>query len=162
MTGPGLRAFDQAAAADLSLSLMKDTNRLGEMVRSRRRVLALTQRSLAQKLGIQPSFVAFIENGRRRPSLRLIARLADTLGVDRQSLLLLAYPEAKEFITEATPEPRKTSASWRRFVENRELLRCYGVSDGELRVLESLELVGTVHSAKEFLAILMLIRDIPC
>jgi hypothetical protein len=32
---------------------------------------------------------------------------------------------------------------------------------GELRVLENLSLLGTVRSAKEFLAILMLIRDIP-
>jgi len=141
---------------------MKNTNRLGETVRAHREALGLTQRSLAQKLGVEGSHIAFIESGRRKPSLRLVARLADILGVDRQNLLILAHPEAKELIAEPKAEKgRRTSASWQRFIENRELLLRYNVTDRELRALEGLNLLGTVHSAKEFLAILTLIRDIP-
>jgi len=55
----------------------------------------------------------------------------------------------------------KTSPSWQRFIKNRELLNRYKVTDRELRTLEHLSLLGTVVSAKEFLAILTLIRDIP-
>jgi transcriptional regulator with XRE-family HTH domain len=141
---------------------MKNTNQLGERVRSRREGLGLTQRSLAEKLGVEASHVAFIETGRRKPSLRLVARLADTLGLDRQTLLILAHPEAKELIADANREKeQKGSPSWRRFIENHELLARYNVTDRELRALENLSLLGTVRSAKEFLAILTLIRDIP-
>jgi hypothetical protein len=55
----------------------------------------------------------------------------------------------------------KTSPSWRRFIENRELLTRYNVTDRELHILEHLSFLGTTLSAKEFLAILTLIRDIP-
>jgi transcriptional regulator with XRE-family HTH domain len=110
----------------------------------------------------EASHVAFIESERRKPSLKLVARIADILGVDRQKLLLLAHPEAKELLAEPTREkPHKSSPSWRRFVANQELLRRYNVTDRELAALESLNLLETVNSAKEFLAILTLIRDIP-
>jgi len=139
---------------------MKNTNQLGEVVRSHREGLGLTQRSLAQS--VQASHVAFIESGRRKPSLKLVARLADTLGLDRQTLLVLAHPEARALVGEAKAEtPGKTAPSWQRFIKSRELLTRYHVTDRELRALEHLSLLGTVHSAKEFLAILTLIRDIP-
>ena len=62
------------------------TNQVGETVKSRREGLGWTQRSLAEKLGVEASHIAFIESGRRKPSLKLIARLADALGIDRQRL----------------------------------------------------------------------------
>jgi len=141
---------------------MKNANRLGQTVKSRREFLGLTQRLLAEKLGVEASHVAFIESGHRKPSLRLVASMADILGVDRQRFLILAHPEAEELIVGAKAEKRqKTSSSWRRFIENAQLLALYHVTDRELRALEGLSLLGTVDSAKEFLAILTLIRDIP-
>jgi transcriptional regulator with XRE-family HTH domain len=141
---------------------MRKSNQLGETVRRQRQALGFTQRTLAQRLGVEASHVAFIESGRRKPSLKLVARLADVLGLDRQDLLIQAHPEAKELIAEAKPEERrKTSPSWQRFIENKQLLVRYNVTDRELRALEGLSFLGTVHSAKEFLAILTLIRDIP-
>jgi len=111
---------------------------------------------------VEASHVAFIESGRRKPSLKLVAKLADTLGLDRQELLVVAHPEAKALIAEAKPEIRKKAASsWYRFIQNQELLARCGVTDRELHALEHLSFLGTVHSAKEFLAVLKLIRDIP-
>src|SRR5215472_13670924 len=118
---------------------MRKSNPLGETVRRHREALGLTQRTLAQKLGVEPSHVAFIESGRRKPSLKLVARLADMLGVDRQKFLILAHPEAGELIPNATPaKPQKTSPSWQRFIENEGLLRRYNVTNRELRALEGL------------------------
>jgi len=142
--------------------MKRTTTKRGEFLKARRAALGLTQRSLAQKLGVEASHVAFIESGRRKPSLRLVAKIADTLGLDRQQLLILAHPEAKALIaaTKSTP-PKKTAPSWQRFIKNHELLARYHVTDRELHALENLSLLGTVHAAKEFLAILTLIRDIP-
>jgi transcriptional regulator with XRE-family HTH domain len=139
-----------------------NANQLGTLLKARREGLRLTQRSLAEKLGVEASHVAFIESGRRKPSLKLVGKIADTLGLDRQELLVVAHPEAKALIAEAKPEIRKkATSSWRRFITNQKLLARYGVTDRELHALEHLSLLGTVHSAKEFLAILTLIRDIP-
>jgi transcriptional regulator with XRE-family HTH domain len=141
---------------------MEDHNQFGKIVRSRRLAVGLTQRSLAQKLGVEASHVAFFESGRRKPSLKLLGRLADLLGLDRQKLFLLAHPEAQGLIADAPPEnARKSSPSWQRFIDNHELLARYHITDRELRTLEGLHLLGSVHSAKEYLAILMLLRDIP-
>src|ERR1700758_184620 len=113
---------------------MKRAKNLGEFLKARREGLGLTQRSLAEKLGVEASHVAFMESGRRKPSLKLVGRLADTLGLDRQTLLILAHPETKELIAEAKPDKvRKASPSWQRFIKNRELLNRYNVTDRELR-----------------------------
>jgi transcriptional regulator with XRE-family HTH domain len=141
---------------------MKSNNQLGDTVRSRRERFGLTQRSLAQRLGVEASHIAFIETGRRKPSLKLVARLADILGLDRQNLLVLAHPEVRQLIAEPKQEKRrKGSPSWQRFIANHELLAHHDVTERELRALEHLSLLGTVRSAKQFLAILTLIRDIP-
>jgi len=127
--------------------------------RRHREAWGLTQRPLAEKLGVESSHAAFIESGRRKPSLKLVARLGDVLGLDQQDLLIQAHPEAKELIAEAKPETRrKTSASWQRFIENKQILARYSVTHHDLRPLETLSFLGTVHSAKEFLAILTLIE----
>ncbi len=139
---------------------MKRTRNLGELLKARREGLGLTQRSLAQKLGVEASHVAFIESGRRLPSLKLVARLADALGLDRQEVLLLAHPEARALLSQPESEARKSPPlSWQRFTKNSGLLARYRVTKEELQVLEHLSLLGTAISTKEFLAILMLIRD---
>ena len=142
--------------------MKKNTNEFGQLIKARREGLRLTQRSLGDKLGVEASHVAFIESGCRKPSLRLIARMADILGLDRQDVLILAHPEAKELINEPKGNPHKNAApGWQKFINNQELLVRYHVTNRELRALEQLSLLGSVRSPKEFLAILTLIRDIP-
>jgi transcriptional regulator with XRE-family HTH domain len=140
---------------------MKATNKLGEYLKTRREALGLTQRELAHQSGVEASHVAFIESGRRKPSLKLIARMADVLGIDRQELLVLAHPEAKALLVEPPIKPSKATPSWQRFIRDGALLARYHVTRRELQVLEHLSLLGTALSAKEFLTILTLIRDIP-
>jgi transcriptional regulator with XRE-family HTH domain len=137
-------------------------NKLGKFVKARREALGFTQRVLAQKLGVEASHVAFIESGRRNPSLKLVARIADTLGLDRQEVLILAHPEAQGLLTPVNLEPpKKSTPSWERFVNEHSLLARYHVTKRELQALEQLSFLGTPLSTKEFLAILTLIRDIP-
>jgi transcriptional regulator with XRE-family HTH domain len=141
---------------------VKRTTNLGEFVKGRRESLGLTQRSLARKLGVEASHVAFIEGGRRKPSLKLVARIADTLGLDRRDVLVLAHPEVSVLLSQAESKPQERSPlSWRRFTKNSALLARCRITKRELQVLEHLSLLGTAISTKEFLAILTLIRDIP-
>ena len=54
----------------------------------RRQVFGYTQRELARLVGIKASHIAYLENGRRLPSLRLLVRLAKELNVRPGKLAL--------------------------------------------------------------------------
>jgi len=74
--------------------------------------LGLTERLLAQRLGVESGHLAFIESERRKPSLKLLARLADVLDLDRQGILIQAYPEAKQLIAEQEQEKGRPAYTW--------------------------------------------------
>ena len=65
---------------------------LGSVLKDRREFLRLTQRELAAKLGVKASHVAYLENGRRLPSLGLLVRLAEELKICPSKLALQAFP----------------------------------------------------------------------
>jgi transcriptional regulator with XRE-family HTH domain len=69
------------------------TKAFQQTVKQRRAAFGFTQRVLAKKLGCKASHVAYLENGRRRPSLGLLLRLAKVLGVRPATLALQAIPE---------------------------------------------------------------------
>lgn len=59
------------------------------LVRARRRELEMSQRQLAKLLGVSPTVVTALEDGRNHHALKLgfVVRLADVLAVDVQQLL---------------------------------------------------------------------------
>jgi transcriptional regulator with XRE-family HTH domain len=134
---------------------------LGRTLKRRREALGLSQRALAKMLGVKASHVGYLEAGRRRPSLALLRRLAETLGLEKAPLFLLARPEARDLIA-AQDKPRPApprGAAWSKFVRNRQLLNRHGVTPRELRVLEQVNLLGKVSSPRNFLFILNSIRQ---
>src|SRR5713226_8633333 len=100
-------------------TMKKET--LGQVLKQRREAYALTQRELARKLGVKASHIAYLENGRRRPSLSLISRIADTLGLDKRDLFLLTHPEARSLVSAPRnpPEGRGRDVAWRKFATDR-------------------------------------------
>jgi transcriptional regulator with XRE-family HTH domain len=138
--------------------MMKKT--LGSLIRESREAQRLTQRGLAELAGVKASHIAYIENGFRRPSLSLLRRLADTLGLNPRDMLLLAHPEAKYLIGDAdfSAQNRKGEV-WRRFATNRALLRRHNVTPAELRVLKQVSMLQDVTSPGHFLFVLNSIRQ---
>jgi len=61
----------------------------------------MSQRELAEAVGIKASHVAYIESGQRGPSISLINRLSESLGLDAKELLVLAHPEVKQMMMAA-------------------------------------------------------------
>ena len=55
--------------------------RLGKRIKEGRRALELTQRQLADSLGVTPQHISAIEQDKRAPSLPSLARIAEELGV---------------------------------------------------------------------------------
>jgi transcriptional regulator with XRE-family HTH domain len=138
---------------------------LGKILKSRREALGLSQRELARKLGVKASHVGYLENGRRRPSLPLLGRLADTLGLDREPIFLLAHPEAKALL-DSRDEPARVAArgrdqAWRTFTSDKRLQHKYGVTPKEMKLLASvnMHMPGKISSPLHFLFILNSIRQ---
>lgn len=60
---------------------------VGRNVRTLRLMADMTQTAVAQAADIAPAYVCQIEAGERRPSLKLLVRLADALGTEPHVLL---------------------------------------------------------------------------
>ncbi len=132
---------------------------LGSVVKEARDGARMSQRELSSAVGIKASHVAYIENGRRRPSIALINRLSGTLGLDAKELLVLAHPEVKQIVDRDRPSAKKGDSAWQRFVSNQALLRRHAITKGELKVLKQVALLETVAHPGHFIFILNAIRQ---
>lgn len=65
---------------------------IGEVIRLIRTIEGKKANKLAQELGISPSYLSLLENGKRQPSVELITKYADILGV-RPSGILFFHEE---------------------------------------------------------------------
>lgn len=139
---------------------MKKNNELGSLIRRRREEFRLTQRDLARKLGVKAGHIAYIEGGMRRPSLGLVRRLAEALGLNKQKLLLMTYPEARYLITQAPkPSPGNAGAAWRQFASDRAMLTEHSITPAELKILRQVSLLGRVAAPRNLLFVLNAIRQ---
>ena len=59
---------------------------LGQNVRQHREDRELTQEKLAEKAGLDPTYISGIERGLRNPGIRNVARLAKALGLTTAAL----------------------------------------------------------------------------
>lgn len=59
----------------------------GQRVRERRKALGLTQGRLFEKTGINNGYISQIETGRANPTLDMILKLADALGLEASVML---------------------------------------------------------------------------
>ena len=64
-----------------------DAKKLGENLKALRTERKITQTGLAEKLGVDKSFVSNIEKGKNNPTLSTITNLAQALGVSTNELL---------------------------------------------------------------------------
>ncbi len=138
---------------------MRSDSKLAEFLKKRRHTLGLSQRALAEELDVEPSYIAFLESGRRKPSLALLERIATTLRCDHQELFLLAHPEARAMVApKPKPQPKQPAQAWQELMNDRAMLERYQVTSRELHALRQLSLLGYVLSPREFLTILTVIR----
>jgi transcriptional regulator with XRE-family HTH domain len=132
---------------------------LGGVIKEGRDALRLTQRGLAEIVGVKASHIAYIENGHRNPSLALLRRLADALGLNRRELLILSHPDARYLMDEPQAPSRKRDDSFHQFSTNRAVLRRHNVTRAELKVLKQVSMLENVSFPRHFLFILNAIRQ---
>ena len=133
----------------------------GQVLKQARQSLGLSQQTLARMLGVRASHVGYLEQGRRRPSLKLLKSLADTLGVDKERLFLLSHPEAKDLIDDNASKRRSSGKrnAYQELVADKAALVRYNVTSKELKVLSHITLLGSVLQPRDYLFILNSIRQ---
>ena len=131
---------------------------LGTVIKEGRDALRLTQRGLADMVGVKASHIAYIENGHRNPSLALLRRLADALGLNRKELLFLSHPDARYLMDEEEAKSKRVDP-FQTFISNRAVLRRHNVTKAELKVLKQVSLLENVSHPRHFLFVLNAIRQ---
>jgi transcriptional regulator with XRE-family HTH domain len=63
---------------------------IGITLRKLRSIYDYSASDLSEKLGISKSYLSEIENGKKQPSLDILQRYSDLMGIKRSSLLLLS------------------------------------------------------------------------
>jgi transcriptional regulator with XRE-family HTH domain len=129
--------------------------KLGELIKARREAIALSQRELGHGIGVTASHIAYIESGARRPSHTLLFRLARRLDMDRQELLMAAYPELAPLLSPLPPTENRQGA-WRRFVA---VAPRYAVTPEEMAVLRKISRLGKISSPDSYVWILNSVRQ---
>jgi transcriptional regulator with XRE-family HTH domain len=79
---------------------------LGQVVREARLAAGLSQEALAERAGLHRVYVSEVERGQRSPSVAVLRRLAEGLGVSGADLLALA--EKAEVVVRAARRPSAT------------------------------------------------------
>ena len=133
------------------------TPTIGNLIKRKRQALALSQRALAVRVRASAAHIAYIENGRRHPSSRMLARLATALNLDKQLLASIAYPEFRELFGGGNRDkPTPKLQAWREFMNGYQTR--HNVSGAEQRVLYEVNKLGRVRSARDFVHIIEAIR----
>jgi transcriptional regulator with XRE-family HTH domain len=69
---------------------------LGQRIRAVRKAARLTQEQVAEKAGIAPNFLGYIERGNKRPSLEVTFALAKVLNVPVETFFRFDRTETDE------------------------------------------------------------------
>lgn len=67
--------------------ITKTDKRLGKSIKTFRKQKGLTQEKLAEKIKVTPKYIQFIESAKRKPSLKTLYRIAQTLKVKVKDLM---------------------------------------------------------------------------
>lgn len=140
---------------------MKQYETFGEILFRRRKELGLTQSQLAQRIGVQPNYIVYLEKGERKPSDRTVKKIAEALGMDKGDLYLAANPQVREFLVindRNEVERDELPDGLRELVDDRALCERLAVTDDEVATAAGLRLRGRVTTAEQYLTLILLLR----
>jgi transcriptional regulator with XRE-family HTH domain len=135
-------------------SAVKDS-RFGDLIRSKRREMDLTQVEVAARIGISTPYIGHLESGKRHPSDKMVTKFAEVLGINNRELFFLANPHAEALVSKPV---EGTGSSWEQFKNDENLRRIHNISNAEMDILSQVALMGDVESPRDMIYILTTIR----
>lgn len=85
---------------------MNDTELIGQRIKRERLSKSLTQRALAERVGVGTPHISKVEAGRENPSDELLQKIAEVLDCEFDELLLMAGRVPPDLIHRFTLDPR--------------------------------------------------------
>ena len=131
---------------------------LGQVIRERRRQLNLTQQGVARRIKTSTPYIGHLEADNRRPSVLVISRLAEVLGLDRRDLFMLANPRVVDLL--ASNENDRRKSAWDEFRTGAQIQRAHQVTAQEMKLLSMVASMGEVSSPRDFIFILNAVRHV--
>lgn len=134
---------------------------LGQVLKTRREKIELSQQELAAKLGIAADDVANLESDRgARPSFPLLSRAAELLGLEKDRLFELAEMRMNSLAGagKVIPHRKSNGTVWSTFARDQALLDRYNIKPHELRALAQVSLMGKATDTEALLFILETMR----
>lgn len=138
-------------------------NTFGDAVYRRRKALGMTQEALADKVGVKPTYIGYLERGKRHASPKIAGALADVLGLNRSYLFLAANPVVKDFLNvqddgDLNEMPRPQALIDLRQDEN--MRRLHSISDADVALLERMAFLGEPRDKMDYLLLLQVVRKV--
>lgn len=92
---------------------VSDAEAIGQRIKRERLARDMTQRDLAERVGVGVPHISKVEAGRESPGDPLLHRLAEVFEVDAEELLLVARRLPDEIAEEFAADPEKVLAFYR-------------------------------------------------
>lgn len=140
---------------------MRSDVTFGSMVLRRRKDLTMTQSELAQKVGVQPNYIVYLEKGERKPSDRTVLKMADALGIDRADLYLAANPELRDFLKigdDNAVQLAELPSGLRDLSADTALRERLKITDAEIETVAGVRMRGRVTTADQYVALILNMR----
>lgn len=136
----------------------------GEIIFRRRKALGMTQEALAEKVGVKPTYIGYLERGKRHASPRIAGLLAEHLGLNKSYLYLASNPVVREFlpINDETYEltERPLPQSMIDLKADQDLRKIHSITDEEITKLERLAFLGEPRNKFDYVMLLQVFRRV--
>lgn len=146
---------------------MKDSpskKSFGDYIRDRRIELRLTQQDVARKARVSQNFVAYLENGHRKPSTPMIRKLSEALGLPSDKLYFLARDEELQgvilFDAKEGQLHSDLSPILKALKNDRDLRDRHRISDEDIAMLAAIRGRGDIKTKEDYVFVLMSIRQV--
>jgi transcriptional regulator with XRE-family HTH domain len=150
----GARHASRYGKKSAASSAVKDS-RFGDLIRSKRREMDLTQVEVAARIGISTPYIGHLESGKRHPSAKMVTKFSEVLGINNRELFFLANPQAEALISKPVAG---TGSSWEQFKNDENLRRVHNISNAEMELLSQVALMGDMQAPRDLIYILTTIR----
>lgn len=136
----------------------------GDIIYRKRKSLNMTQEILAEKVGVRPTYIGYLERGKRKASPKIAAAIAEHLGLNRSHLFLASNPIIKDFlpINEETfeIENKPLPQSLIDLIDDENIRTIYNISNEDIDKLIKLSFLGTAKSKLDYILLIQIIRQI--
>jgi transcriptional regulator with XRE-family HTH domain len=120
---------------------------IGQRIREVRRELELSQEELAEKIGLNRSYLSLVENGKSSPTFEFIERVATGLGIDIRSLIL---GEKFERYEDDAGDESWVYPGLKELLSDDDTMILMNPTEEEINVLRGIRFAGRFWPSKEF------------